>query len=70
MQQRQPKAERRAWYWLLLIPYIAMLWVPSFNFVNPQLWGIPFFYWYQFVWIAGTAAVIWLVYALAHGGRE
>jgi Protein of unknown function (DUF3311) len=45
-----------------------MLWVPSFNKLEPSLGGIPFFYWYQFVWIGLTAVVVWLVYALSHGG--
>jgi hypothetical protein len=47
-----------------------MLWVPSFNSIDPKLAGIPFFYWYQFVWIAATALVVWAVYALAHGRRR
>jgi Protein of unknown function (DUF3311) len=67
---QQPHAARRRWYWLLLIPYVAMLWVPSFNSMDPKFSGIPFFYWYQFVWIAGTAAIILTVYILAHGGRR
>jgi Protein of unknown function (DUF3311) len=70
MQQPQPQAARRRWYWLLVIPYVAMLWVTSFNRMDPMLWGIPFFYWYQFVWIAGTALVVLAVYILAHGGRQ
>jgi hypothetical protein len=71
MRQRSHGGTDRRWYWLLLIPYIAMLWVPSYNFMKPSLAGVPFFYWYQFVWIAVTALIIWVVYLLAHsGGRE
>jgi hypothetical protein len=71
MQQRSQGGTNRRWYWLLLIPYVAMLWVPSYNFMEPSLAGIPFFYWYQFVWIAATAVIVWVVYLLAHnGGRE
>jgi hypothetical protein len=47
-----------------------MLWVPSFNSIDPKLAGIPFFYWYQFVWIAVTGIINLAVYLLAHGGRE
>ncbi len=36
-------------FWLL--PCIALLWVPSYNSVAPELFGIPFFYWYQMAWI-------------------
>ncbi len=70
MQQRSRGVKWR-WYWLLLIPFVAMLWVPSYNSIEPSIAGIPFFYWYQFVWIAITGLIIWVVYLLAHdGGRE
>ena len=33
--------------------------------------GVPFFYWYQFLWIALTSLVTFGVYLLAHsGGRD
>lgn len=51
------------WNWLLLIPFIALLWVPFYNFVEPALWGIPFFYWYQFLWVILTSAlIVWVHY--------
>jgi uncharacterized membrane protein len=65
---QQPKTARRLWYWLLIVPFIVMLWAPSFNSIEPSLGGIPFFYWYQFLWIALTAVVVGIVYAFAHGG--
>ena len=37
----------RPLYLLLLIPYVAMMWVPFYNRIEPSLAGIPFFYWYQ-----------------------
>ncbi len=49
-------------HWLLLIPFIALLWVPFYNRVTPCLWGIPFFYWYQFAWIPVTSLIIWVVW--------
>lgn len=52
----------RHWLWLLLVPWIAMVWVPSYNRVDPQLWGFPFFYWYQLAWVLGSAVVTALVY--------
>lgn len=36
--------------WLLLIPYLV-LYVPMYNMVEPQLFGFPFFYWFQLGWI-------------------
>ena len=41
---------------LLIIPVLAMLWVPSYNKLEPALAGIPFFYWYQLAWILIGAA--------------
>jgi Protein of unknown function (DUF3311) len=29
---------------------------------TPTLWGFPFFYWYQFVWVLLTAALMAIVY--------
>ena len=49
---------------LFLIPFIAMLWVPSYNRVEPELGGIPFFYWYQLAWILVGAAFVLLVYVI------
>jgi hypothetical protein len=36
---------------------VGVLWVPFFNRVNPQLWGIPFFFWHQFLWVVISAGV-------------
>jgi hypothetical protein len=52
----------RLWNLLLLIPFFALLWVPFYNSIEPALWGIPFFYWYQFVWVFLTSALIILVH--------
>jgi len=36
--------------------------VPFFNRIEPKLWGIPFFFWYQFLWVVISAIVTALVY--------
>jgi len=54
----------RAWNLLLALPFVALLWVPFYNSVEPAAWGIPFFYWYQFVWVLLTAALTVLVHRL------
>ena len=56
-----PRA-RRHWRWLLLLPWIAMVWVPSYNRVDPQWWGFPFFYWYQLLWVLVSAVITAFVY--------
>jgi hypothetical protein len=55
-------------YLLLIIPVVATLWVPFYNQALPALDGIPFFYWYQLVWVPLTAAVVYIVY-LVDGHR-
>jgi cell division protein FtsW (lipid II flippase) len=56
------RAPSRWWYWLLLVPYVAMIWVSSYNKAEPEWAGIPFFYWYQLLWIWIGSGVIAIVY--------
>ncbi len=49
---------------LLVIPFVALLWVPSYNSIEPTIWGIPFFYWYQFLWVVLTSLLILAVQRL------
>jgi Protein of unknown function (DUF3311) len=54
---------RRSWLLiLLLIPFIAMLWPPFYNFQQPEFIGIPFFYWFQLLWVIITAIITVTVY--------
>ena len=50
------------WLWLLLLPWIAMIWVPSYNKIEPTLWDFPYFYWYQLLWVLISAVITALVY--------
>ena len=60
---------RRAALLLLIIPFIGTLWVSTYASVAPELWGIPFFYWYQFLWIAISAAITIIVYIVEGSER-
>jgi uncharacterized protein DUF3311 len=53
---------RKSWYWLLLVPLLGLLIPPIYNHVDPELFGIPFFYWYQLAWVPLSVTVTWLVY--------
>lgn len=53
---------RSAWYLLLLVPFVGVLWVPFYNSAEPSWAGIPFFYWYQFLWVAISSALTLIVY--------
>ncbi|SFI67403.1 Protein of unknown function [Bradyrhizobium sp. Gha] len=50
------------WYLLLLIQFIAVLWPPFYNMAEPELIGIPFFYWYQLLWVIIGAILTAIVY--------
>ena len=50
------------WYVLLIIPFVALLWVPSYNSAEPMWAGVPFFYWYQLLWVIISAAITAVVY--------
>jgi len=59
----------RPLYLLLLLPYIAMMWVPSYNRIEPEIAGVPFFYWYQLVWIVLGTAVMLPIYFSEERGK-
>ncbi len=40
---------------LILIPFAVYFAVPLYNIVNPQLGGLPFFYWFQILMLPITA---------------
>jgi hypothetical protein len=50
------------WYLLLIIPFLATLWPPFYATATPTLAGIPFFYWYQFLWVLISAVLTAVVY--------
>ena len=52
----------RAWYWLLLVPLAGTLIPAIYNREDPSLAGIPFFYWYQLLWVPLSVCVTWVVY--------
>ena len=43
---------------LLFVPYVAILWVPFYDAREPQISGVPFFYWYQLLWIVLGAVLL------------
>ncbi|HUA07634.1 MAG TPA: DUF3311 domain-containing protein [Candidatus Acidoferrales bacterium] len=55
-------ARRRSLNWILLIPLVAVV-IPNFyDFYEPTLGGVPFFYWYQIAWVFITAGMTWFLY--------
>ena len=61
----RPERKGRSWLLLLLlIPFIVLLWPPLYNSSSPEFIGIPFFYWFQLLWIIITAILMAVVYLL------
>lgn len=48
----------------LLAPFVAMLWVGSYAKTDPAFIGIPFFYWYQMLWVLISTALTMIAYKL------
>jgi hypothetical protein len=48
----------------LIAPFVAMLWVGSYARTDPEFIGIPFFYWYQMLWVVISTALTMTAYKL------
>ncbi|AWT45404.1 MULTISPECIES: DUF3311 domain-containing protein [Streptomyces] len=48
----------------LIAPFVAMLWVGSYAKTDPAFIGIPFFYWYQMLWVVISTALTMIAYQL------
>ena len=49
------------WNLLLLVPFL-MLYTPWFNIIEPRLFGLPYFYWAQFVYVPIGVVCVAIVY--------
>ncbi len=59
----EPKTGLRWSNWnLLLIVPLLMLITPWFNMDEPRVFGLPFFYWYQFAFVPLGVLAVGLVY--------
>ncbi len=52
------------------MPFVAILWVPFYSSGTPVLFGFPFFYWYQFLWILISAVLTAVVYFVTREPEE
>lgn len=55
-------AKTALWVVIFLALFAVTLWVPLYNRIEPRLFGVPFFYWFQFVWIIVSAIVTGVAY--------
>lgn len=56
--------QRRLVYLSFLVGSLVSLWVPLYDRVEPSVAGIPFFYWFQVVWIVVVACATAVAYRL------
>jgi Protein of unknown function (DUF3311) len=52
----------RWWYLLFLVQFVAVLWPPFYNKLEPLWLGVPYFYWYQMLWVILSAIITAIVY--------
>jgi hypothetical protein len=60
-----PRSLQDGWSWwflLFIVQYVAVLWPPFYNRAEPALAGLPFFYWYQLLWVIIGAVLTAIVY--------
>jgi hypothetical protein len=58
------RSDRSPALWLLLIPLLTLVYPPLYNRLDPHLFGIPLFYWYQLAMIGVGVICTLLVYRL------
>ena len=69
MRTRTPSRRRHPIVLLLVLPLVAVL-VPEFyNFADPSIGGMPFFYWWQLLWVGGVAVCTGIVYLATRSRR-
>lgn len=61
-QKGSSSMRNKKWLWLLLVPFAALAFPAVYSRTTPDLFGFPFFYWYQFAWVPLTAAITAIVY--------
>lgn len=54
----------------LIAPWIGMLWVDFYARTEPTLIGIPFFFWYQLLWVLLSGVLLAIAYVLVRRDRR
>ncbi len=67
MKGAQKKNKASWWYLLFLVQIVVILWPPLYNKVEPTLIGLPFFYWFQLLWVIVSAVFTAVVYWATRG---
>jgi len=62
MKGAQKKTKASWWYLLFVVQVLVILWPPLYNKLEPTLLGLPFFYWFQLLWVIVSAVFTGVVY--------
>jgi hypothetical protein len=62
--------KRRYWAWLLVVPLVLLVYPGFYARSTPELFGFPFFYWYQFAVVIATALLTGAVYWLTRNRAD
>ncbi len=54
---------------LLVIPLIGLAVVPLYSRTSPALFGFPFFYWYQLMWVLITPVLTYAAFVIIQRAR-
>jgi Protein of unknown function (DUF3311) len=70
---RHSRSDHSPWNYLLLIPIVLPLLTFLYNHETPELFGIPFFYWFQMLLaplaVLATVSVFYLTRRTGRAGR-
>ena len=61
---------RRHWNWLLVVPLLLLVYPGLYARSAPELFGFPFFYWYQLTVVIVTAVLTGAVYLLTRNRAD
>ena len=61
-QPRKPRESGTGWYWLLIVPFFGTFFPWIYNTRDPEFIGMPFFYWYQMLWVPISVLITIFVY--------
>lgn len=68
-QQPSQRRRRPVVFLLLAVPVVAVLVPEIYSRDAPAIGGMPFFYWWQLLWIAVVAVCMGIVYAITRSPR-
>lgn len=70
MQTRRPAAKHALAAACLIAPFVALLWMPWYARGQPSLAEVPFFYWYQFLWVPVSVLLMTAAYLLLYRAKR